>query len=130
GLGFVADLDRQGFHHTRLGRRNFHAGLVRLAGDQRLIRLDAVASLDHYLNNIGAAAGADIRDTDFFHGFTGRLLVGRFLGDRLSTLLLSLFRRSTGRGFWLGSRSLEHQDQVAGADFVTDLDRDALDDTC
>jgi hypothetical protein len=47
----VADLDLELLDHARMARRDFHAGLVRLDRDQRLVDLDGVARLDQQFDD-------------------------------------------------------------------------------
>jgi hypothetical protein len=61
----VAYLDLQFLDDTGMARRDFHAGLVGLDRDQRLINLDAVANLDQQLDDFHFLEVADIRDFDF-----------------------------------------------------------------
>src|SRR5690606_32674965 len=64
----VAELDLQALDHPGLGRRDFHAGLVGLQGQQALFGLDAIANLDEQFDDFAFAA-ANVRDTNQFAHF-------------------------------------------------------------
>ena len=57
----VADLDLDFLDDAGVGRRNFHAGLVRFDRDQRLVHLDGVAHLDHQFDDFDFLEVADVR---------------------------------------------------------------------
>ncbi|VVO26179.1 hypothetical protein PS704_04625 [Pseudomonas fluorescens] len=126
GADFVVELDADALDYASGRRWDFHAGLVGFQGDQRLVGGDGVACLDQYFDDLGLARRTDVRDMNVLNG----------VGNRCSRCC-SGWRRSSGRRCsclcWRGSsrgRSARHfqfQDQVAGADFVVELDADALD---
>lgn len=102
GADFVTDLDRDAFHHAGGRRRDLHAGLVGFQGDQRLVGLDRVASLDHHFDDVGLAGRADVRDLDVLdtgRGGGGRLALARGGSRRFGFRRFRLGGRCLGLGF-------------------------------
>ena len=96
GAGLVALLDLNRFHSAGKRCRNFHAGLVRLQHDQRLVSLNPVALGHEYLYHFGLAVRTQIRDFDFLYLAAG-CVFGAWLS--LGWLRWGLFRL----GFFLFS---------------------------
>ncbi|MNZ73982.1 hypothetical protein D3C78_924160 [compost metagenome] len=130
GADFVTDLDRHAFHHASGRRGDFHARLVRLQGDQRLVGFHRVTGLDHHLDDAGLAGRADVRNVDVLHAGSRRRSGGcglrgccRRCGSR--SRLFSLGGRCFGgSGATLG---FQFEDFVAFLQLVAELDLDALD---
>ncbi len=96
GAGLVALLDLNRFHSAGKRCRNFHAGLVRLQHDQRLVSLNPVALGHEYFYHFGLAVRTQIRDFDFLYLAAG-CVFGAWLS--LGWLRWGLFRL----GFFLFS---------------------------
>ena len=107
---FVIEFDRNAFDHTGGWRWNFHAGLVGFEGDQRLISLNGVASLDQNFDDFGFARRADVRDVNVLNrracrcSGRGRRGLGYGRGRRLFSgcrcrRSVSFRRRSGALGF-------------------------------
>ncbi|MCY1524946.1 hypothetical protein D9M68_599070 [compost metagenome] len=128
GADFVTDLDRHAFHHAGGRRGDFHAGLVRLQGDQRLVGFHRVAGLHHHLDDAGLAGRTDVRHLDILHAGRCRRRGGRGgCGSRGWSLGLgslgSRSRRFGGRGTTL---DFQLENLVAFLQGVAQLDLDAL----
>ena len=121
GADFGVQLDQHFFHHAGSRRGDFHGGLVGLQGDQRLVGFDAVTSLDHDLDDLDLAVGANVRHVHVLQRSSSRGGGSRSrCGGRRSSGCSGLSRRSTG-GCATSGAQLE--DQVAGADFGIQLDQ-------
>ncbi|MCY1411627.1 hypothetical protein D9M71_270160 [compost metagenome] len=130
GPDFGIQLDLDAFHHAGGRRGDFHAGLVGLQGDQRLLGCDAVAGLDQDFDDLGLAIRADVRHEDVLHrdggcrcGGCSRSRGRGRCGGRCSSLGWS-------RGGRSGASNAQLEDQGAGADVVIQLDLDALHHAC
>jgi len=130
GTHFVVQLDADAFHHAGFRRRDFHAGLVRFQGDQRLISLDGVADLDRDLDDLGLARRTDVRHVHVLAGgSSGR---GRCCSRRRGCGCL--WRSSRGgsgrrrrRGCCGSTLDFQLQHVVAFFQAVAQLDLDGLD---
>ena len=113
----IADLCLEVLHHAPERRRHFHRGLVGFEGDQRLLRLDRVAGLDHDLDDRHVLEVADVRHPNLRDP-------RRCAGRRR--------RRGDGRLCRLRGASapveLEREDRHALAHPVTELHRNGLHD--
>src|SRR5690606_39527921 len=103
----VAELYLQALDHPVLGRRDFHAGLVGLQGQQALFGLDAIANLDEQFDDFAFAA-ANVRDTNqFAHFFAPQQSSG--LGLLVSIPKRAIASATTVRSM---SRSEEHTSEL------------------
>ena len=104
GANFVFQCDADAFHHAGSRRGDFHAGLVRLQGDQRLISFDAIADLDQNLDDLGFAVRADVWHMYVLHAAAGLRGWCRCGGRSGSSSCFRCFCRCCGRRRWcLGS---------------------------
>ncbi|MNF71502.1 hypothetical protein D3C84_534530 [compost metagenome] len=125
GTDFVIELDGNAFHHASGWRRDFHARLVGFQGDQRLVGHNGVAGLDQDFDDLGLARRTDVRNMDVLNA------VGHWSGRGCGSSRCSGGCRSGSLGRsssrCSSTRHFQVQDQVAGADFVVELDADGLD---
>ena len=123
GADLVIQLDQHFFHHAGSRRGDFHGGLVGLQGQQALVGFDAVAGLDHDLDDLALGAGADVRHAHVLHAAAARC-GGRCRGCGGCGSLRRRGRRSRGRRS--SSFDFQLEDQVASADFIIQLDQHLL----